>query len=143
MTVKVDFYCRDCKKDQNLPANKNSNRYGEWFVSRCNFCGRQVIRYITERHNDPYFRLSKSVIIARRTHARDLVQPGEYGFRTLYKEQWDAIGRANEKWEREAREEERYWNEKFKEGRHDIERRKAVKKAEEWSHKLSHGGNRG
>lgn len=66
--------------------------------------GHKVVRYITEKDKDPYYRKSEKVQKELRKMKRDLIQPGEDGFKTYYSEQWKKIESASEEWERKQEE---------------------------------------
>ena len=85
----VDFYCKDCKLDQRLPA-KIATFYGggRKFVSRCRKCNKELWRLIDEKENDPFYYQSKNVIINRHKFKKELIQPGEAGFKMLYQKEW-------------------------------------------------------
>lgn len=109
--IKVSFYCKKCGLDQDNLAEVNNNSYGEWFVSKCGKCGNKIIRYITEKEKDPYFHLSKRVIINRQKFVKDILQPGDYGFRIFYKKEYEKIQKAKEDFEKkeQAEKKERDW----------------------------------
>jgi|SRR3990167_7050953 len=99
----VSFWCKRCKLDQDLPAEK---RYyyggGEKFVSKCK-CGEELMRLITEKHLDPYFRESEKLRRQRAMMEKELIQPSDPRFRTLYKDEYDRIEKAKENYENEIK----------------------------------------
>lgn len=92
----ISFFCKKCDVDLDEDASINENRYGKWFEGRCPKCKSKIIRYITDRDKDPYYQLSKNVIINRERYRKDLIQPGEEGFQTYYKKQYDDIEKTKE-----------------------------------------------
>ncbi|MDZ4232053.1 MAG: hypothetical protein U1C72_02245 [Candidatus Pacearchaeota archaeon] len=102
----VSFFCRECGFDQDIPAFKFSLKTGEeFFEARCKTegCGKAVRRYVTEVRKDPYYHLSPKMREERARMARDLIQPGQYGFETLYRKQWLDIERKREEYENKAK----------------------------------------
>lgn len=93
----VNFFCRFCRRDLELPAQKESNRYGEWFSAQCPDCGEKLIRYLTEIKNDPYYKLSPRVQKDRWLHRKDIVQPDDPEFKLFYPKQWQKMESLREK----------------------------------------------
>ena len=63
-------------------------------------CGEKIVRYITDRHLDPFFYRSEKVKIERRRHEKDLIQPSDPRFKRLYPKEYErieAIKEVNEK----------------------------------------------
>lgn len=127
MTI-VSFYCKDCQLDQDVLAHKVSNSLCEFFQARCRKCNQKVIRHITEKHLDPYFRLSKKIREQRQRLHKDLIQPGEAGFQTYYKKEYDKIERARAEYERKAIENEKRRNEFYKQHSQNIVEKNMAKK---------------
>lgn len=111
----VSFYCKSCRLDQKLPAEECRNSFGAWFKARCERCKRKLIRFITKPHLDPYFHESKRVLQDRYRFQKDLIQPGEYGFRTLYPKEWAKFVKAEEVWnleqEKKKKDRDAFYNE--------------------------------
>ena len=94
--TKADFFCKKCRLDQTLPAHENGNRYGKWLEARCVKCRGKVMRYTTEKHTDPYLHESLKLKVQRDTYRKDLIQPGESGYKQLYKKEWDKLDKKKE-----------------------------------------------
>lgn len=80
------FWCDRCNIDFVAPAYKvwsDAHQHGNW-QSFCPVCGDWVFRYITAKKLDPYYLRSEKIQVMRGESAKDLIQPGNYGFRTLY-----------------------------------------------------------
>ena len=91
------FWCDVCCEDFNGPARKiqytlEGNRIAV-IRGLCPECGTQAIRYATHRDQDPYYQKSRSVRRERNINYIDLLQEGDFGFRTYYKN----AGRIDEK----------------------------------------------
>lgn len=99
----VSFFCKKCDLDQDLPGYVRSNSYGEWFESKCRRCSKKMLRYITEKHKDPYFYDSLKLKRQRIEAGDDLLQPGQPRFKTLYKDEYDRIEKAKEDYENEIK----------------------------------------
>lgn len=84
--AKHEFFCTACDEDFVAPAWKVWNdRHGMGFWrSFCYNCESPVVRYITHKNLDPYYHLSKKVRLMQSTYAKDIIQPGQYGFKLLY-----------------------------------------------------------
>ena len=83
---KVEFWCDACQIDIVAPAYKvwiRRHWVGAWH-SVCPDCGRMVYRHISSKKFDPYFNKSQKVRMMRSKGAKDMLRPGQYGFRTLY-----------------------------------------------------------
>lgn len=97
--MKTSFWCTHCGVDFDKEAIKSTRAGCEYFFS---FCPKnhKVVRYITERKIDPYYRVSKKAKQEMIAYKRDLIQPGQDGFQTYYKDSWDKIQKASEEYER-------------------------------------------
>ena len=100
----ISFWCDKCKIDQENTYHEQVVHYPsdivKWNESRCVLCGEKVIRYITERHLDPYFYRSTKVKIERMKHEKDLIKPSDPRFKKLYPKEYErieAVRDANEK----------------------------------------------
>src|SRR3990167_3279472 len=86
----VTFFCRDCDLERDYYAIKRylSQNWGPneipYWQGRCEECGRILWRHIVDKHRDPYVYYSPSLRRYRAENWRDLVQPGDPHFRTLY-----------------------------------------------------------
>ena len=110
----VSFYCGTCRIDQDHPPQKRKNRFGEWFFAECMGCKEMLIRYITDKHLDPYYRNSLNLKKQRTFFAKDLIQPGDSRFKKYYKKEWDKIEVTSQIWE-EKRKKEKESRESYRE----------------------------
>jgi hypothetical protein len=107
--TKTDFFCKTCG-DVTLISYRNGNRWANWYEGKCK-CGIILIRYITDKKFDPYYYYSPRMRYERDRMKKDLIQPGEEGFKTHYKKQWDKMeedkesAELKEKKEKESRDE--------------------------------------
>lgn len=135
------FWCSNCKKDLDLPALKSSLLTGEeYFWALCNNgkCRRKLIRRITDRKNDPYFRVSKKVRMEMEELKIDLIQPSNPKFQMYYKNQWDKMEQDAEKYEQEQirkKQERENWYRDNK-----LNHRGAAKKVVELEEQMQYGG---
>lgn len=85
-TLKMGFWCDHCQLDFIAPAHKfwsSRHNIGTW-QTFCPNCHAWVYRYITSKVLDPYYFKSQYMMSMRGVNAKDLIQPGEFGFKTLY-----------------------------------------------------------
>lgn len=88
-TVITQFWCNKCKKEIVARGYKvvqtdwnNPGKFIAFFeVLACH----RLRRRITDKYSDPYFNNSHLLRQQRLDYAKDLIQPGQYGFDTLYK----------------------------------------------------------
>lgn len=89
MVAVTDFYCDKCKKDFKSMAIKQiesdwlSNQFIAFYKTKCDK-NHWCIRYITDKHHDPYWMRSRAVARDRGRAFNDIIQPGETGFNLLY-----------------------------------------------------------
>lgn len=97
----IAFYCKECGLDQELEACI-STFYGggKKFVAKCKKCKDELFRLIDEKENDPYFYLSKNVIINRNKFAKDILQPTDKAFKLYYRKEYEKIEKKREEYER-------------------------------------------
>lgn len=88
--VLTDFYCRKCQKDFKgiapriiEPDWSNDTQRVAYYKTKC-FKGHWVVRWITDRLNDPYFFRSKWVANDRAKHSNDILQDFQTGYNLLY-----------------------------------------------------------
>lgn len=99
-----DFWCdhKKCKRDFSSLGRKRMN-WGfnldtgnayipegprmAWYWARCKE-GHICERYILEKWNDPYFRLSIKIREMQAKHADDMLTPDDPRFKTVYPVQW-------------------------------------------------------
>jgi hypothetical protein len=58
----VDIWCHKCHKDYKIIAQRVINKSKAWYEGKCKF-GHRNYRNILDKHLDPYFRESKSLIM--------------------------------------------------------------------------------
>jgi hypothetical protein len=82
------FWCKDCKFDFTSSAHRYICRiYGypiNSYWTRCPECKRWCKRLISHRDHDPYYNKSKVVLRMRNENAQDILQPGQFGYNTLW-----------------------------------------------------------
>jgi hypothetical protein len=136
----ISFYCKKCGLDQDLLAIKSGNRYGDWFEAKCRKCSSKLKRYITGKEHDPYYFESKRVKIDRLKFSRDLIQPGQSGFQTFYRNEWLKMEETNEKLEMAKIKKIKDRNDFYKRLSYDGSNRQVAKKIIEAKEKLEYGG---
>lgn len=96
----ISFWCDKCKRDVDTPYYREKSCLdAKWYEGIC-VCGEKLMRYITERHKDPYWYKSEKVRYERRRHAKDLIQPSDPRFKSVYPKEYErleAVKEANEK----------------------------------------------
>lgn len=87
---KVSFWCEKCKEDFEGIAQKqeemdwaNENQQIAFYKTKC-FKNHWVMRFITDKHSDPYWFRSRFVRKDRENHTADLLQPFEEGYQLLF-----------------------------------------------------------
>lgn len=85
-----EFWCTRCKRDfvgeailqveidWSCPTQNIA-----FYKTKC-FCGTWAMRYVTDRHSDPYWFRSRKVAGDRGNHALDILQPWETNYQMLY-----------------------------------------------------------
>lgn len=135
--TQLDFYCKNCDLDQMLPAWKQQTFDGEeYWVSRCGKCSGKVVRLIQNPLRDEYYKRSPKVKRERIKYARDLLQPGEAGFKLLYPETARKLEQAEEDYQKNLALEEKKKRELVRSVRHDINKRQVVESALKAEEKL-------
>ena len=84
--TRMEFWCGACQIDFVAPAYKfwsEVHKLGAWH-SVCPSCERMVIRHVNHKDSDPYYEQSAKVRVMRGEAAKDMLQPMDYGFETLY-----------------------------------------------------------
>lgn len=106
---RMDFWCQACgeydrtKGDIVAVARKQSwhpsgGLPSARYAGECPK-GHLVLRFITEKNRDPYYRQSEKMHRERKAAADDLLQPNDPRFRQVYPAQWErlqAVKRAEE-----------------------------------------------
>ena len=124
----VSFWCQSCELDQDLLAVKEVRSGGEqYFVAKCGVCNARVVRLITEREQDEYYMRSEKLRRQRLAMSRDLIQPGQSGFQTYYREAWLKLQAAEENYNKRLRAEIASRQKLFDKHKHDINARETVK----------------
>lgn len=111
----TSFWCDNCKEDLDLPALKSSLLTGEqyfWALCSNGKCRKKLIRRISDRKNDPYFRVSRKTRMELDKFKIDLIQPGSSRFEMYYKEQWRKMEEDAQRYEQEQirkKQEREHW----------------------------------
>lgn len=139
--VEVDFWCKNCKLDQRLWAYVKNSYGEERFIAECKKCGKELYRYITFKKDDPYYFTSKNAIINRQRFARDLIQPGQTGFQTYYKKEYDKIQKAEEEFSKKQEQKKKERDDFYRRHRYNINEKELAKKVIEAEEKLDYGAH--
>jgi len=88
MMAATEFLCTSCHTEFKGVAVKQISEqfdgsYIAFYRHKCD-CGKFCIRYITDKHKDPYWTRSKVVAMDKGKHYKDMLQPHETGFTLLY-----------------------------------------------------------
>ena|SRR3990167_9591508 len=100
----ITFFCRECNLERDYNAVKYWHGKEPYWAAKC-VCGRKLVRYIVNKHLDPYYQISPSLRKYKAENWRDLVQPGDKDFKTLYTKTANEMEEAQEKAELKAKEE--------------------------------------
>lgn len=91
----MDFWCDQCEEDWTIPGFRADATMGDTLYvtirAYCPTCDAELIRYVTQKREDPYYQRSKKILRQRNQYIRDVLQGGDYGFRTLYGDPFDAF----------------------------------------------------
>lgn len=102
--ARIGFFCRECDQDFDADGYKQVRYSGTWpvawYAGRCPK-GHPSIRYITDKHRDPYFYLSKMLARQRHEMADDMLTPDNPRFKIVYPEKWRKMEEDRENYERE------------------------------------------
>ena len=129
--TKVDFFCRRCRLDQVLLASQRGNNLAIWHEAQCQKCKQRLIRYVSERHADPYFQESIKFQEERDKYKKDLIQPGQEGFKMHYKKEWNKLEKEKERKVKTKKSGEQARDKLLKEFGHDPVYRKALHNVED------------
>jgi len=92
-----DFWCNTCQEDFTSSARKTRYRLEGDIIAtlrgECPDCGEMAIRHATHRDQDPYYQRSTKVRRQRNQYRIDMLQGGEYGFKTHYGDPDDALNK--------------------------------------------------
>lgn len=87
-SVVTDFWCRRCRIDFTGPGHRQVvTSLAEplaFYAGRCPKCRRGSVRRITDRGQDEYYLHSRKVWESRAAAEADMLQPNQWGFKTLY-----------------------------------------------------------
>ena len=103
MLHQCDFFCRNCDKDVTAPGYKSvRGSEADALKATADYLGRcpkdhALVRYITDKHMDPYFKLSPMVRMMRRKHEIDMLTPDDPRFKTYYPDAHKRIEEQREK----------------------------------------------
>lgn len=85
----TQFWCNKCKTERVARGFKivqsDWNNPGKKIAFYEALACHRLRRRITEKYLDPYFNISHNVRKQRLDQAKDMIQPGQWGFDTLYK----------------------------------------------------------
>ena len=129
-----NFWCDICEEDFESPGHETGNRYGKWFVGT-DPKGHRAIRYITEKHLDPYFRKFRNLREQRVHYRKDLLQPGQKGFAMTYPKQKREMEKADERAYNKDDDKSDYYGKLYKDAGIDEAKRKAIHAAEKGEEK--------
>src|SRR3990167_6553162 len=94
----ISFFCKKCQLDQDQnPSRINEHAY----AARCVKCRTQLLRYVNDKHLDPYFGESIKLKKQRQEFSKDIIQYGDPRFEKFYKDQWDKFEQQKEAFEKE------------------------------------------
>lgn len=105
--VRVSFFCSHCDKDfDEFAREAGALDNVKWFTEHRE-CGRMCFRY-RDPKKDPYYKISHKIQQELRRYAKDLVQPNDPEFDTLYpqhkkKREEDLMKKEEEEWKRESK----------------------------------------
>ena len=90
-----DFWCKNCQIDFRAPCYRyivhlSNDVYASWRAI-CPECDTQCVRHITDRLHDPYYDHSRYILRQRNIYMKDVLKDGQYGFRTLYGDPYEAF----------------------------------------------------
>ena len=124
----INFWCDDCKLEQELPYAEAKCLGARWNESLCRKCGRKVIRYITERHRDPYWFRSAKAIQERRKFSKDLIQPSDPDFKKYYPREYERLEAVKEENDKKRLDAMRKRDDMYKRFGNNPRRRKVLSK---------------
>lgn len=82
------FWCENCQEDFDAPCYKTRHRlYGDTIAvwrAQCPECEETAIRHITHKDEDQYYQRSAKIRAQRIQYAHEILQAGDYGFRTKW-----------------------------------------------------------
>jgi len=129
---KISFWCDVCKIDQENTYMKNWCDYPsgrrEWNESRCIKCKKKILRYITQRHLDPYWGRSAKAKREVIKYEKDLIQPDDPRFKKLYPRQYERLEAVKEANEKKKLDEIKKRDDMYKRFGHNTDRRKILSK---------------
>ena len=79
----VTFYCKECDAEADREPYPGVYQGEKYWWTKCISCRRKLIRYVEHKERDPYL-FSPRLRRERQEFRKDLLQPGQSGFQTLY-----------------------------------------------------------
>lgn len=84
------YYCNSCHRDVEARGHKVVYKEYAWYKGKC-VCGAILIRRITDKSSDPYYRKSQVVLRQSERSKLDLISPDDPLFQVIYPKQWEKI----------------------------------------------------
>jgi glycyl-tRNA synthetase alpha subunit len=125
----IDFWCEK-HGDMTLDGHlcQNSRVPYKIYEAKCPKCWDKYLRREVGNPNDPYYRNSPKIRRQIKEQVKDLVQPSDPKFQTLYKKEWDKIQEQRAKEELRLVEEKKRKDALYDRYKHDIEKRELLNK---------------
>lgn len=130
---RLSFWCEKCEQDYDLEGMVDSILGERYFRAVCPRF-HKVVRYIENKQADPYFARSRKLRMQRQKLSKDIIQPGQTGFETYYKKEYDKIERAKESWDIKQEEKKKKMEEYYKKMKEDMVSNKTINRAIELEH---------
>lgn len=90
----LDFWCKSCSKDVSATGHKRVGTAGvwptAWYVAKC-LCGGSLLRRLTDKSKDEYFRLSENIKYQRVRNYNDMLTPADDLFKVIYPKEYARI----------------------------------------------------
>lgn len=84
------YYCSKCNRDIEARGYKVCYKDFAWYKGIC-VCGATIIRRITDKSGDPYYRKSQVVLRQKAISKLDMLDPNDPLFPLVYPKQWEKI----------------------------------------------------
>ena len=92
--INYQFYCDICLEDFEAVAMFYSHSLAgkkiAMYRGKC-VCGKEAIRFITDKNDDPYYQKSATIRYQRNKYHTDILQQGQYGYKTHYGSPWENL----------------------------------------------------
>ena len=93
--ITTDFWCHTCKRDCTGTGYRQVCTVRQWaptawFIGYCPL-GHKMLRYITDKHIDPYYNMSELLRRQRYELQDTMLTPDNPRFKLLYPEQYKAL----------------------------------------------------